>query len=82
MQGLGIQLETIRRTTLLLPFASIDVHTTYSKTFIDLASISDIVINEGISRWEIIYYLVVVRKGAEVELRVVFPVSRSLSVVR
>ena len=47
-----------------------------SNLFIPLDSISDIVINEGIYGWRIIYYLVIIQTQGkeEVKLRIAFPV--------
>jgi hypothetical protein len=49
-----------------------------AKTFVPLNSIQDVVINEGIYGWRIVYYIVVIQDGGEeegVKLRVAFPVS-------
>jgi hypothetical protein len=49
-----------------------------SKLFVPLSSISDVVVNEGIWRWQIIYYLVIIRNedsASEAKLEIGFKVS-------
>lgn len=56
-----------------------------SNLFIPLDSISDIIINEGIYGWRVIYYIVIIQQqGKEgIKLRVAFPVrSRSFLIFR
>lgn len=80
IRGLGLQLSTTRGFQLSLPFTSVTIEVPMStaKTFVPLNSIQDVVINEGINGWRIVYYIVVIQDGGEeegVKLRVAFPVS-------
>lgn len=69
----GIQLETHRGLLFsLLPACPL----TINRRFIPLTSVRDIVINEGIRRWGVRYYLCIVRDvGSEVTLEVAFEVG-------
>lgn len=64
----------------MLPFSSrppTRIPLSTARLFLPLSSISDVVINEGIWRWQIIYYLVIIQnEGKEgAKLRIGFPVS-------
>jgi phosphatidylinositol N-acetylglucosaminyltransferase subunit H len=69
----GIQLETHRGLQYsLLPSCPLST----KRRFIPLTSVRDIVINEGLRRWDVRYYLCVIRDaGPEVSLEVVFEVG-------
>lgn len=86
VRNLGLQLTTTRRPsvtlwplkTLTLP--SGPVLTRKSDTFIPLDSVRDVVINEGIQGWRVVYYLAVLYRHADdetssaVHVRIAFPV--------
>ncbi|KAM0755900.1 hypothetical protein T439DRAFT_15220 [Meredithblackwellia eburnea MCA 4105] len=77
ISGLGLQLSTTRGCLLAFPLlgTSYKIPLSTSRRFVPLSSISDVVINEGIFRWKIIYYLVIIqdRGKGEIKLRVGFP---------
>lgn len=76
--GLGLQLSTTRGIVLSIPTRSapLRIPLSTSRLFLPLNSISDVVINEGIYGWTIIYYLVIIQDDGNgpVKLRVGFPV--------
>ena len=68
----GIQLETHRG--LKPPFLPA-LRLTASRRFIPLTSVRDVVINEGLHRWDVRYYICIIRDiGSEVTLEVAFEV--------
>jgi len=87
----GLQLSTTRGISFAVPIflrpllpsflakaPALSIPITTSHLFLPLSSISDIVVNEGIFGWTIIYYLVVIQDGntegeGQVKLRVGFP---------
>ncbi|KAL8284267.1 hypothetical protein RQP46_005016 [Phenoliferia psychrophenolica] len=77
--GLGLQLSTTRGLVLSFPTLStpLKIPLSTSRLFLPLASISDVVINEGIYGWTIIYYLVIIQDEGQgpVKLRVGYPVG-------
>ncbi|KAF8969986.1 hypothetical protein BDZ97DRAFT_1606983, partial [Flammula alnicola] len=52
----GIQLETYRGFPNMRPFFA-------SKRFISSTSLQDIVINEGLKGWNVLYYLVAIKRN-------------------
>lgn len=75
--GLGLQLSTTRGLLLSFPLISsstLKIPISTSSQFLPLTSISDVVINEGIYGWTIIYYLVIIQHNSKaVKLHVGFP---------
>ena len=71
---LGIQLSTTRQIKLpLFPYCRIPLSS--SKMFIPLPEISTVVINEGLSRWSVRYYLAIIKRGGQ-GVEVAFDVGR------
>lgn len=77
VRGLGLQLSTTRGFVCTLPRGQPrSVALSTSRQFVPLSSISDVVVNEGVWRWQIIYYLVIIRnEGLEAKLEIGFRVS-------
>ncbi|KAF8530494.1 hypothetical protein BU17DRAFT_35666, partial [Hysterangium stoloniferum] len=75
ISGYGIQLETHRGfQPPLLPI----IHFTSTRRFVPSRFIQDVVINEGLSRWNVRYYICIIKDtGRQVTLEVAFEVSRS-----
>lgn len=65
--------RTLRKSATRFPLST-------SNLFIPLESISDIVINEGIYGWRVIYYIVIIQTQGkeEVKLRIAFSVCLSI----
>lgn len=63
-------------------YKTIRIPLSRSNLFLPLGTISDVVLNEGISGWKIIYYLVVIQdKGHDgIKLRIGFPVRAAPAV--
>ncbi|KAF8590927.1 hypothetical protein K439DRAFT_1230570, partial [Ramaria rubella] len=69
----GIQLETHRGITLPV---GLPLRLTAKRRFIPLTSVRDVVINEGLRRWNVRYYLCVIQDtGSDVTLEVAFEVG-------
>lgn len=70
ISGYGIQLETHRGFQLpLLPI----IHLTSKRRFVPSPFIQDVVINEGLSRWNVRYYICIIKDtGRQVTLEVAF----------
>jgi phosphatidylinositol glycan class H protein len=69
----GIQLETHRGYPLLKPLF-------VSRRFIHASHLEDFIINEGLRRWNVRYYLAVVHRGSTdmIAMDVAFEVSKPL----
>lgn len=75
LPGLGIQLSTTCGFSIARPWSSISISKgpfslilvpiNTSHTFIPLNEISTVVINEGLSRWNVHFYLAVIKKRGE-----------------
>ena len=75
LPSFGLQLSTTRGLSFPNPTSLSHWHATptfrmilsisTSQTFIPLSDISTVIINEGLSRWSVRYYLAIVKKGGE-----------------
>jgi hypothetical protein len=68
LPGLGVQLATTRALTLY----GRSVRTATSRRFIPLGEIESVVIHEALCKWNVVYYLGIVRRG---DVVVAFEVS-------
>ncbi|KAG9039609.1 hypothetical protein FRB95_009189 [Tulasnella sp. JGI-2019a] len=76
LPGLGVQLEKHRGIP-HTPFSA-SISLSCSRTFIPMASIKDIVINEGLRRWDVRFYLAIIHQAqsaspAEEFIRIAIP---------
>lgn len=70
----GVQLETVRG--IIIPFFS-PLPITSRKRFIPLASIQNVIINEGLRRWNVRYYLCIIKDTQkDLTLEIIFEVGR------
>lgn len=65
LPSLGLQLSTTRGLSFPHPSSRLLIPLSTSHTFVPLSEISTVVINEGLRRWSVRYYLAVVRKRGE-----------------
>ncbi|KAK1922705.1 hypothetical protein DB88DRAFT_512224 [Papiliotrema laurentii] len=63
LPGLGLQLSTTKYLAIPWVHTSTPIVLSTSKTFIPLSEISTVVINEGLTRWSVRYFLAVVQRG-------------------
>lgn len=75
LPGLGLQLSTTKYLAIPWVHTSTPIVLSTSKTFIPLSEISTVVINEGLTRWSVRYFLAVVQRGGT-GIHIAFKVRR------